>query len=172
MNLRLEFPALKHKEQWYKIISEFEITNEEIFPMSLKNDCTDYDKFLRITIDFHKNANVPKELVSASTYFLMGDTDKILGAINIRHSLNEYLRKVGGHIGYGIAPSERKNGYGTKMLTLALEKCKELNIKSVLVTCNRNNVGSEKVILNNGGELENMVIRDDGALIKRYWIGT
>ena len=93
----------------------------------------------------------------------------IVGAINIRHNLNDHLLKYGGHIGDGVRPSERRRGYATKMIRLALKECKKLGIKRVLVVCEKNNVGSSKSIINNGGILENEVI-EDGKIYQRYWI--
>jgi predicted acetyltransferase len=63
----------------------------------------------------------------------------------------------GGHIGFGVRPSERRNGYGAKMLALALEKCRELAIEKALVTCDAENIGSAKTIMKNGGVLESEI---------------
>jgi predicted acetyltransferase len=68
-------------------------------------------------------------------------------------------------------PSERRKGYATEMLRLALEKCKALGIEKALVTCDMNNVASAGTILKNGGVLENEVTDDNGRIIQRYWIG-
>ena len=95
---------------------------------------------------------------------------KIVGTINIRYKLNDYLLRIGGHIGYGIRPSERCKGYATKMLALALEKCRELGIDKALVTCDKDNLGSAKTIINNGGVLENEYTESDGNIVQRYWI--
>ena len=96
--------------------------------------------------------------------------EKILGAVNIRYRLNEYLKNYGGNIGYGIAPSERGKGCATKMLALALEKCRELKLKRVLVTCDKNNIASAKTIIHNGGILENELSETDKIIVSRYWI--
>lgn len=89
--------------------------------------------------------------------------------IDIRHRLNDYLFQYGGNIGYSIRKSERRKGYATEMLGLALEECKRMNMDKVLVTCNKCNDGSAKTIKKNGGRLENEVL-EDGELIQRYWI--
>lgn len=108
--------------------------------------------------------------VPATTYILVRNSDnKVLGMYNIRHELNDFLLKFGGHIGYSIRPSERKKGYGTEGLKLALEETKKLDIERVLITCNIKNIASSKVIENCGGILENIVIKDNEEL-KRYWI--
>ena len=89
--------------------------------------------------------------------------------MNIRHFLNEQLLMNGGHIGDGIRPSERRKGYATEMIALALEKCRELNIRKVLMVCDKENIGSAKSIIKNGGVLENEVIIN-GVTDQRYWI--
>ena len=113
---------------------------------------------------------VPKGLVPSSTYLAVREKDNyIVGMIDIRHYLNEYLTQVGGHIGYGVRKTERNKGYAKQMLKLALEKCKELKIKKVLITCDEDNIASEKVILSVNAKLED--IRNvDGENKKRFWI--
>ncbi len=87
----------------------------------------------------------------------------------IRHFLNDYLEKFGGHIGYSVRKSERQKRYAKKMLELALEKCKELNINRVLLTCSKDNIPSMKTILSQGGVLENEVLEGE-RITCRYWI--
>ena len=113
---------------------------------------------------------VPKGLVPSSTYLGVREKDNyIVGMIDIRHYLNEYLTQVGGHIGYGVRKTERNKGYAKQMLKLALEKCKELKIKKVLITCDEDNIASEKVILSANAKLED--IRNvDVENKKRFWI--
>jgi predicted acetyltransferase len=78
----------------------------------------------------------------------------------------------GGHIGYGIRPSERRKGYATQILSLALEKTKVLGINKVLVVCDTNNIGSRKTIISNGGVPDKDYIEQDGNIISRFWIET
>ena len=88
-----------------------------------------------------------------------------------RHYLNEYLEKFGGHIGYSIAPSERRKGYATQMLKATLPVCKKLGIDEVLITCIRGNEGSKRTILNNGGVFESIVYEPDEKVeLEKYWI--
>ena len=111
--------------------------------------------------------------VPSYDYFLV-DGDNFIGVIHIRIRLTDKLLKYGGHIGYGINPKYWKKGYGSKLLSLGIEKAKELGIKDrILVTCDDDNIGSSKVIENNGGILENKVENEDGDetfLTRRYWI--
>ncbi|MDO9576609.1 MAG: GNAT family N-acetyltransferase, partial [Candidatus Cloacimonadales bacterium] len=104
------------------------------------------------------------------TLFLVDDAGKIYGAANIRHRLTENLKIEGGHIGYGIRPSQRGKGYGTKLLRLALQKIKELGIAKALITCDKENTHSAKVITNNGGRLDSEIAKD-GRIVQRYWVG-
>ena len=97
------------------------------------------------------------------------DRNIFVGAVNIRHYLNDALLKTGGHIGDGIRPSERRKGYATAMIALALDECKKLGIDKVLICCNKENIGSAKSIINNGGILENE-IEVDGHIEQCYWI--
>lgn len=99
-----------------------------------------------------KGEGLPAGYVPSSAFWLV-DGEEFIGQADIRHRLTPLLRKVGGHIGYDIRPSKRKQGYGKLILKLALEKAKELRIKDVLVTCDATNIGSKKVIEANGGRL-------------------
>ena len=107
--------------------------------------------------------------VAATAYFAIVNGE-IVGTIQVRHELNEHLLQNGGHIGYGVRPTARRKGYATKMLALALEKCRELGINKALVTCDKDNIASAKTILSNGGVLENEITESCGNIVQRYWI--
>lgn len=132
-----------------------------------KNDYHDFDKYLaELEISEPRPGKVPD-----SVFFLLDDErNKLLGAVNIRHYLNDFLLREGGHIGDGIRPSERGKGYATKLIALALEECKQLGIERVLLICDKDNIGSAKSIISNGGVLENEILDSEGILIQRYWI--
>lgn len=77
----------------------------------------------------------------------------------------------GGHIGYGVRPSERGKGYATVILNLALEKCKDLSLGKVMIVCKEGNIGSARVIEKNGGILKEIVyIPEENCNYKKYWI--
>ena len=131
---------------------------------------SDYDPWLeKVILAYNKDTSFIK--VPASTYFTVRKSDgKIVGSIQLRHELNEDLRKHGGHIGYGICPSERRKGYGTKQLSLVLEKAKELNISRVMISCDKTNLASAKVAIANGGKLEWEGYDEEDGYIQIYWI--
>ena len=115
---------------------------ESLAESPIINGSAGLDRFSSIEIWFEElkkrscEDTVPKGLVPSSTYLGVREKDNyIVGMIDIRHYLNEYLTQVGGHIGYGVRKTERNKGYAKQMLKLALEKCKELKIKKVLITC-------------------------------------
>ena len=108
--------------------------------------------------------------VPADTYLAVRRSDRrLVGMVNIRHTLNDYLLRFGGHIGYSVRPSERRKGYAREMLGLALNRCKALGLDRVLVTCDSENEASARTIRANGGVLENRVPEGDG-FTDRYWI--
>lgn len=115
-------------------------------------------------------ATVPEGLVPSSTYLGVREKDNyIVGMIDIRHYLNDFLKQFGGNIGYSVRKSERNKGYAKQMLKLALEKCKDLKMKKVLITCDEDNIASEKVILSANAKFEDIRCID-GENKKRFWI--
>jgi predicted acetyltransferase len=93
-----------------------------------------------------------------------------VGIIDIRHRLNDELRRYFGHIGYGVRPSERNKGYATEMLGHGLVKCKKMGLARVMLACYQSNTASARTILRHGGHLEREVIHPDGRKISIYWI--
>ena len=172
MNVKLIKLTKQYEKQLGEMIDEWkldqEVNHTDTSPWVIfKNDYHDFDYYL----DNLECQNPQKGWVRDSVFFLLDvDRDRLLGAVNIRHELNEHLLKCGGHIGDGIRPSERRKGYATEIIRLALLECKKLGIKRVLICCNKDNIGSKKSIINNGGVLENEVLDDDGIVMQRYWI--
>lgn len=114
----------------------------------------------------------PPQLVPSTQYIYVRESDsKVVGVIQIRHCFNEFLENYAGHIGYSVCPTERRKGYATQMLRLALPECKALGLDRVLISCVEGNEGSKRTILRNGGVYESTVFEPgEGVYLERYWI--
>lgn len=172
MNLRLDKLTYENKDKIIELLDEWRTYNEnnpsaDHSPWAIfRNDHKDFDYYIA-NLEIKEGTD---QWVPGSVFFCYDiDRDIYVGAVNIRHRLNDSLLFTGGHIGDGIRPSERRKGYGTAMLALALDECRKLGIKRVLMTCDKDNVGSAKAIQKNGGVKENEVI-EDGVVEERYWI--
>ncbi len=109
------------------------------------------------------------DFISGTTYFAIREEDnKLIGIMDVRHGLNQFLSNYGGHIGYSVVNSERNKGYGTKLLELAVEECKRYNINDILVTCTSDNIASHKIIIKNGFEFDSDIIFGN-QIVNRYW---
>jgi predicted acetyltransferase len=133
----------------------------------------DENDVIQIFKDSRDKTKLKPTYVPSYDYFAVDD-DKFVGIIHIRISLTPALLNYGGHIGYSVNPKYWRQGYGTQILKLGLEKAKEL-IKDdrLLITCDDDNIGSQKIIEANGGILENKFENEDCGehfLTRRYWI--
>jgi len=166
--LKLVTLTNEYELQLRDMMDEWTATGETIVPYSIGR--IDYKNFSEYVSGFHEELKGIPDFVPATTLFCL-DTERniFVGAVNIRHYLNNKLLLNGGHIGDGIRPSERRKGYATKMIELALGECKKLGINRVLMVCNKDNIGSAKSIIYNGGILENE-INIEGNIEQRYWI--
>ncbi|MEF3305455.1 GNAT family N-acetyltransferase [Paenibacillus sp. GYB003] len=170
--LRLVRPSAEYRDAYLSFYNEWLGSGEKMVPWVIARDPSDFAAMLDYLFsqDSEEKLDDPN-WVPHSTYWLIDGRNEVAGVTNIRHRLNRKLLNSGGHIGYGIRPSARRKGYATALLALALQKARELGISDVLVCCDRNNVGSEKTILKNGGVFESEYTEEDGGAVKRFWIG-
>jgi predicted acetyltransferase len=110
-------------------------------------------------------------LVPMTTFWLLGESDELMGMSRLRHELDEDLLHHGGHIGYYVRQAARGNGYGTLILALTLIEARKLGIDQALITTNSDNIRSIHVIEANGGKLEDeRTDAETGKPFRRYWI--
>lgn len=129
---------------------------------------SDFDEWLNIVLSI--KADQLRNNVHASTFFSVGKSDnRIIGTIQLRHSLTDDLEKHGGQIGYGIRPTERTKGYGKEQLLLVLEIAKEMKIPEVMIICDKDNIASSETVKGCGGKLTDENIYE-GKEQQIYWI--
>ena len=119
-----------------------------------------------------KRETVPQGWVPATQFVCLREADRrIVGMIQVRHELNDYLARFGGHIGYSVHPDERRKGYASQMLAGVLAYCRALGLEKVLITCLETNEGSRRTILKNGGVYDSSDREPgDNCGTQRYWI--
>lgn len=135
-----------------------------------------YDKYFQISFPEYIQMllacekQAPQDFVCYTVYWAVYENE-VVGRISIRHELNEFLSKMGGHIGYIVRPSYRKLGLATQMLKNILSTDRARSIGKLLVTCDENNFASEKVIIKAGGVFQDYFENtNERPRKKRFWI--
>jgi predicted acetyltransferase len=129
------------------------------------------DEFLRSCIDGEDAAKIPPQFVPQTVFWMIDDNSQVIGMLRMRHRLNERLLQNGGHIGYYVRRSERGKGYAKQALRLALTRLHERGIDRALITVDPENAASNRVVVANGGKLDDPGLHPDtGEVVNRYWI--
>lgn len=173
----LELPSLERKDDAIEYINEFYKYNSQIhgtgsLDRRLKKGIS-YEEWMNDSLMMaDKDYAYSKGLVPSTTFYLIRENDnKIVGMIDLRYELNDYLRNFGGNIGYSIRPTERKKGYNKINLFLCLLKAQEYGLENVLITCADYNQGSKNTIKSFGGLFEkNNFDESDNETMELYWI--
>ena len=154
-------------EQILDYKEEFVLNNEIIHGAANMTDLS-IPEWVQFTENTKNKESVTPGFVTAHTFFAL-DNNKIVGIINARHELNDYLLNFGGHIGYSVRKSERRKGYAKAMLSYTVDFLFSLGLEKILITCDKNNIASKRTIESCGGILENEVATEDRTTL-RYWI--
>lgn len=150
--------------------NEFQLHHETIHGSAGLDVIENLDTWLAKNRRNRFAVSVEEGFVSAKT-FLAYDGTELVGMIDIRESLNDFLMHAGGHIGYSVRPSKRRQGYALDMLDKALRYCASIGLERVLITCEDQNTASQKTIEHYQHELENIIQYEDIKL-RRYWLKT
>ena len=170
--MRLIEPSEEYARQISAYRKEFLDSGDSMDGTGALRRMEDAAEWIRYSKQLKDPATVTQNWVPSTQYMLVREEDnKIVGMIQLRHCFNQYLEEFGGHIGYSVAPSERRKGYCALMLKMLLEKCREMGMDKVLLTCIKGNEGSKRTILINGGVFETTVFEPHGEVwLERYWI--
>ena len=163
---KLVTPSTEHRSAFLEMADEFHLAGEDRYDSARE----DFTAYLKSVEQFAAGRDLSHDRVQSDEYWLMSG-DRLIGRSGLRHRLTPSLENEGGNIGYDIRPSERRKGFGTLILKLTLEKAKEIGFDKVLVTCDEDNVGSIKIIENNGGVLSGKGVSErSGKPVLQYWI--
>jgi predicted acetyltransferase len=162
-------PSERYQASYLEALQEFQAEGRHLEP-SLEEIAADFARFVQHLRDLTDRTKLKPGWVPGSDFWLIDGSDYI-GRLSLRHGLNQHLLQMGGHIGYEIRPSRRRQGYGKLILKYGLEQAKAFGLEHVLLTCDEDNLGSRKIIESQGGKLENIIEVERWPVpVCRYWI--
>lgn len=170
-----ESPSLERKNEIIEYLDEFVEYGSNINGSGSLDKIYDgytFEEALERCLNMENEEYSKKiERCPARTFLLIRENDKkIVGNINIRWNLNEKMLQFGGHIGYGIRPTERRKGYNKINLYLGILEARRLGLEKVMLDCDVNNLGSDRTLKALGGKLERTEVDpSDGVLTNVYW---
>lgn len=154
-NIVLVRPTLELQEKALEYRNEhFQHGEDIIYGSELFDKTESYEEWLSSVMLNTSPQTVNENWVVTDTFFAVRiSDDKIVGIIDLRHTLNDFLKDLG-NCGYSVRPSERKKGYATEMLYLLLQAAREAGMKELHISVEKENTASIKVIQKNGGVYE------------------
>ncbi|MGF1694470.1 GNAT family N-acetyltransferase [Vibrio lamellibrachiae] len=171
--MKLVVPSIEYEESYIQMVREFSEQGEVFIPFVLSENYSDFPAMIDRLASYSRGEQLATVFVANSSYWLINTNEKVVGCSNLRHDLNDELLVLGGHIGYGIKPSERKKGYAKLILKLTLPRANSNGITKALLTVNKANLGSVKAIQSNGGVLEaEKKVSGQEGLVQYYWVET
>ncbi len=171
--IRLERPHIRYQASYLSAMAEFQTDSEKSAWIYLGEDephdtpAKDFASYVARLRSMEATAS--PNFVRSTCYWAIY-RDEVIGRIAIRHELNDFLRTIGGHMGYIVRPSFRNMGVASEMLRQLLETARAKSIRRLLITCDEDNVASERTIVKNGGAFESIVRNGDKPKKKRFWI--
>lgn len=152
--IRLVRPTLEYKSKALEYRQEHFDNGENIINGSELLDKTEnYEEWLKSVKDNENPATVNPSWVVTDTFFAINDEDEIVGIIDLRHTLNDFLKDFG-NSGYSVRPSQRQKGYATEMLRQVLDVARGAGLKELHLSVEKENLPSVKTIVKNGGVYE------------------
>ena len=146
--IQLREQALDYREEHFKN-GETVINGSELL-----DQIENYEEWLSSVTLNTDSKTVNENWVVTDTFFVLRKSDNmIIGVIDLRYTLNDYLKDFG-NCGYSVRPSERKKGYATEMLHQLIKVAKKIGMKELQISVEKTNIGSIKVIEKNGGVYE------------------
>ena len=169
-SLSLRFLRDEDEASFKKAIQEFEAAHPTYQFAFHWDENGSFPEYVQKTRNWHKGLDLQEGSVPAS--YLVGVVGgEVVGRLSLRQALNEFLEKVGGHIGYCVVPRFQGKGYATQMLLTSMKFCREVGLERVLVTCNIDNQASQRIIQKCGGEFEGITnLPELNKQKRRYWI--
>lgn len=168
--LALEEPHPARGRSYRELVAEFVAAGEPLIPFTLTFESDDIPALVARLEGCSRGEGLPSGFVANSTFWLVRDGE-VVGVSNLRHELTPSLKHDGGHIGYGVRPSARMQGFGKAILRMTLERARAKGLQRVLLTCDSENEASVRTILANGGRLTSEeFVAERQMVIQRYWI--
>ena len=152
--IKLKRPIKENEAEAIAFKREFIDNGEQTINGSeLLDQMDSYDEWLKSVSDNTSQETVNSSWVVTDTYFAFDENERLVGIIDLRHNLNDFLKDFG-NSGYSVRPSERRKGYATEMLRLIIERAAEIGLGKLQLSVERTNEPSVKTILKNGGKYE------------------
>jgi len=169
--VKLIEPSREFRDEFLAMVAEHLAVDRFVDRWDFKEATEDFDAYIKKLNDYAKGRNLPQGWVLSTTYWLLRDDNVLLGSSSLRQQLTPALGRFGGHIGYYIRPSQRRKGYGMRILKLTIDKAKQLGLGRVLVTCDDDNIASVTIIEKCGGVcVDKVMVEAHEIPTRRYWI--